>query len=59
MGILTLRRRSAAARPEAAVAGGTRQTMKGLAESSSAFEASIPKATGEMIAVNQDTGKIE
>jgi hypothetical protein len=28
MGILTLRQRSAAARPEAAVAGGTRQTMK-------------------------------
>jgi alcohol dehydrogenase (cytochrome c) len=34
-------------------------SVKGLAESSSAFEASIPKATGEMIAVNQDTGKIE
>ena len=34
-------------------------SVKGLAESSSAFEASIPKATGEMIAVNQDTGKLE
>jgi outer membrane protein assembly factor BamB len=34
-------------------------SVKGLAESSSAFEASIPKATGEMIAVNQDTGKIK
>lgn len=34
-------------------------TVKGLAESSNAFEASIPKATGEMVAVNQDTGKIE
>jgi alcohol dehydrogenase (cytochrome c) len=34
-------------------------TVKGLAENSKAFEASIPKATGAMIAVNQDTGKIE
>jgi alcohol dehydrogenase (cytochrome c) len=34
-------------------------TVKGVAESSKAFEASIPRATGEMIAVNQDTGKIE
>jgi len=34
-------------------------SVKGLAESSGAFEASIPKATGEMIAVNQNTGKIE
>ena len=34
-------------------------SVKGLAESSKAFAASIPKATGEMIAVNQDTGKIE
>ena len=34
-------------------------TIKGVAESSKAFEASIPKATGEMVAVNQDTGKIE
>jgi outer membrane protein assembly factor BamB len=34
-------------------------SVKGLTESSKAFEAAIPKATGEMIAVNQDTGKIE
>jgi PQQ-like domain len=34
-------------------------TVNGVAESSKAFQASIPKATGEMIAVNQDTGKIE
>src|SRR5580704_12137338 len=34
-------------------------TIKGAAESSSAFSASITKATGEMVAVNQDTGKIE
>jgi outer membrane protein assembly factor BamB len=34
-------------------------SVKGVTESSKAFEASIPKATGEMIAVNQDTGKIE
>jgi alcohol dehydrogenase (cytochrome c) len=34
-------------------------TVKGVAESSSAFRASIPRATGEMIAVNQDTGKVE
>jgi alcohol dehydrogenase (cytochrome c) len=34
-------------------------TIKGVAESSKAFSASISKATGEMIAVNQDTGKIE
>jgi len=34
-------------------------TVKGAAESGKAYEASIPKATGEMIAVNQDTGKIE
>ncbi|MGO9077661.1 MAG: PQQ-binding-like beta-propeller repeat protein [Streptosporangiaceae bacterium] len=33
-------------------------SVKGVTESSKAFEASIPKATGEMIAVNQDTGKI-
>ena len=32
---------------------------QGVTESSKAFEASIPKATGEMVAVNQDTGKIE
>jgi alcohol dehydrogenase (cytochrome c) len=31
----------------------------GLAESAKAFAASIPKATGEMVAVDQDTGKIE
>ena len=34
-------------------------TVKGLAESYKAYQASIPKATGQMIAVNQDTGKIE
>jgi alcohol dehydrogenase (cytochrome c) len=34
-------------------------SVNGLTESSKAFEASIPKATGEMVAVNQDTGKIE
>ena len=34
-------------------------SVKGVTESTKAFEASIPKATGEMIAVNQDTGKIE
>jgi len=34
-------------------------SVKGVTESSSAFEASIGKATGEMVAVNQDTGKIE
>jgi outer membrane protein assembly factor BamB len=34
-------------------------TMKGVAESYKAYEASIPRATGQMIAVNQDTGKIE
>ena len=34
-------------------------SVKGVTESSKAFEASIPKATGEMIAVNEDTGKIE
>ena len=34
-------------------------TVKGAAETSKAFEASIGTATGEMIAVNQDTGKIE
>jgi outer membrane protein assembly factor BamB len=32
---------------------------KGVTESSKAFDASIPKATGEMVAVDQDTGKIE
>jgi outer membrane protein assembly factor BamB len=34
-------------------------SVKGVAESSKAFEASIGKATGEMVAVSQDTGKIE
>jgi outer membrane protein assembly factor BamB len=34
-------------------------SVKGLGESSQAFEAAISKATGEMVAVNQDTGKIE
>jgi alcohol dehydrogenase (cytochrome c) len=34
-------------------------SVKGVTESSKAFEASIAKATGEMIAVNQDTGKVE
>jgi outer membrane protein assembly factor BamB len=33
-------------------------TVAGLAETSQAFAASIGKATGEMVAVNQDTGKI-
>jgi len=33
-------------------------TVNGVAESPKAFEASIPKATGEMIAVNQATGKV-
>jgi len=32
---------------------------KGVTESAKAFDASIPKATGEMVAVNQDSGKIE
>jgi alcohol dehydrogenase (cytochrome c) len=34
-------------------------TVKGVAESSKAYEASIPQATGEMVAVSQDTGKTE
>ena len=34
-------------------------SVKGVQESSKAFSASIAKATGEMVAVNQDTGKIE
>ena len=33
-------------------------SVKGVTERSKAFEASISKATGEMVAVNQDTGKI-
>jgi len=32
---------------------------KGVTESSKAFDASIAKATGEVVAVDQDTGKIE
>jgi alcohol dehydrogenase (cytochrome c) len=38
---------------------GVPMTVKGLAETYKAYEASIPKATGEMVAVSQDTGKIE
>ena len=38
---------------------GVPMSVKGLTESGKAFEAAIPKATGEMVAVNQDTGKIE
>ncbi len=34
-------------------------SVTGVTESSATFEASIAKATGEMVAVNQDTGKIE
>jgi alcohol dehydrogenase (cytochrome c) len=34
-------------------------SVKGVTESSKAFEASIGKATGEMIAVNTDSGRIE
>jgi glucose dehydrogenase len=34
-------------------------SVTGVTESSKAFEAAIPKATGEMIAVSQDSGKIE
>jgi outer membrane protein assembly factor BamB len=37
---------------------GLPMTVKGAAESSSAFSASIAKATGEMVAVSQNTGKI-
>jgi alcohol dehydrogenase (cytochrome c) len=33
-------------------------TDDGIGESGTAFAASIPKGTGEMVAVNQDTGKI-
>jgi outer membrane protein assembly factor BamB len=36
-----------------------RLTAHGVAESSQAFIASIGKATGEMVAVNQDTGKVD
>ena len=38
---------------------GVPMTVNGVAEGSKAFAAAIPRATGEMIAVNQDTGKIE
>jgi outer membrane protein assembly factor BamB len=38
---------------------GVPMSVNGLTENGKAFEASIPKATGEMIAVNQDTGKTE
>jgi len=34
-------------------------SVQGLTERSQAFDAAIGKATGEMIAVNQDTGRIE
>jgi len=34
-------------------------SVNGVTESGKAFEASIGTATGEMVAVNQDTGKIE
>jgi alcohol dehydrogenase (cytochrome c) len=34
-------------------------SVKGVAESGKAFTASIAAGTGEMVAVNQDTGKIE
>jgi alcohol dehydrogenase (cytochrome c) len=34
-------------------------TVHGVAESGPAFAASISKGTGEMVAVNQDTGKVE
>ncbi len=38
---------------------GVPMSVKGVAESSKAFAASIAKATGELVAVDQDTGKIE
>jgi len=38
---------------------GVPMSAKGVTGNSAALEASIGKATGEMIAVNQDTGKIE
>ena len=34
-------------------------SVNGVTESGKAFAAAIAKATGEMVAVNQDTGKIE
>jgi len=33
-------------------------SVKGVTESAKAFRAAIPRATGEMVAVNQDTGKV-
>src|SRR5580692_3975582 len=38
---------------------GVPMSAKGVTGNSAALEASIGKATGEMIAVNQDTGKVE
>ena len=38
---------------------GVPMSVNGVTESGKAFEAAISKATGEMVAVNQDTGKIE
>jgi outer membrane protein assembly factor BamB len=38
---------------------GVPMSVDGLTESGKAFDASIPKATGEMVAVNQDTGRVE
>jgi alcohol dehydrogenase (cytochrome c) len=38
---------------------GVPMSVNGVTESGKAFEAAIAKATGEMVAVNQDTGKIE
>ena len=37
---------------------GVPMSVKGVTESSKAFEASVANATGEMVAVNQDTGMI-
>jgi alcohol dehydrogenase (cytochrome c) len=38
---------------------GVPMSATGLTETSKAFETSIPTATGEMVAVNQDTGAVE
>jgi alcohol dehydrogenase (cytochrome c) len=38
---------------------GVPMSVDGVTESSKAFEAAIPKAAGEMVAVNQATGKIK
>jgi alcohol dehydrogenase (cytochrome c) len=38
---------------------GVPMSVKGVTESGKAFDAAIPKATGEMVAVSQDTWKIE